>query len=122
MGTSIHKVAKEKLHKQNKLECGLATATMEAYIDERLCEEVRKYPHLYNSCMKEYKDIYMGFNSWREIAQTLGKDEAYCRQRWKYICDRYVRATKTLKGRRDLAPLGQERYCNLERSACVRVK
>ncbi len=64
MGVSIHKVAKEKLHKQNKPECGLATATMEAYIDERLCEEVRKY----NCSMKEYKDIYMGFNSWREIA------------------------------------------------------
>ncbi len=36
MGVSIHKVAEEKLHKQNKLECRLATATMEAYIDERL--------------------------------------------------------------------------------------
>ncbi len=52
MGVSIHKVAEEKLHKQNKPECGLATAAMEAYIDERLCEEVRKYPHLYNCSMK----------------------------------------------------------------------
>ncbi len=43
---------------------------MEAYIDERLCEEVRKYPHLYNCGMKKYKYIYMGFNSWRENAQT----------------------------------------------------
>ncbi len=52
-------------------ECGLATTTMEVYIDERLCEEVRKYPPLYNYSMKEYKDIYMGFNSWHEIEQTL---------------------------------------------------
>ncbi len=80
MGASIHKVAEEKLHKQNKPECGLATATMEAYIDERLCEEVRKYPHLYNCGMKVYKDIYMGFNSWQEIVQALAPLglERYC--------------------------------------------
>ena len=55
-----------------------ATATMEAYIDERLCEEVRKYPHLYNSSMKEYKDVYMGCNSWREIAQNCACVERLC--------------------------------------------
>ncbi len=32
MGVLIHKVDGEKLHKQNKPECGLATAKMEAYI------------------------------------------------------------------------------------------
>ncbi|ROL45775.1 hypothetical protein DPX16_11470 [Anabarilius grahami] len=32
-----------------------ATATIEAYIDERLSEEVGKYPHLYNSSIKEYR-------------------------------------------------------------------
>ncbi len=63
MGVSIQ-IAEEKLHKQNKPECRLTTATIEAYIDERLCEEVRKYPHLYNCGMKKYKDINMGFNSW----------------------------------------------------------
>ncbi len=63
----IHKVAEEKLPKQNKSKCGLATAEMEAYIDERLCEKVRKYPHLYNCSMKECKDIFMGFDSWWEI-------------------------------------------------------
>ncbi len=78
MGVSIHKVAEEKLHKQNKPERRLATATMEAYIDKILCEEVRKYPHLNNCSMKEYKDIYMDFNSWREIAQTLLGQERYC--------------------------------------------
>ncbi len=44
---------------------------MKAYIGERLCKEVRKYPHLYNCSMKQYKDIYMGYNSWIEIVQTL---------------------------------------------------
>ncbi len=53
-----------------------------------LCEYVRKYPNFYKCSMKEYKDMYVSFNSWREIVQTL-------------------------------VPLGQERYCNLEQSACV---
>jgi len=50
-----------------------ATAKVEAYIDERLCEKVRKY--LYNSCMKEYKDVY---NSWREIVQNCACVERLC--------------------------------------------
>jgi len=55
-----------------------ATATMKAYVDNRLCEEVRKYPHLYNSSMKEYKYIYMGCNSWREIAQNCAYIKRLC--------------------------------------------
>ncbi|CAM4715454.1 unnamed protein product [Leuciscus chuanchicus] len=72
---------------------------MESYEDEILCEEVRKYPHLYNSSLKDYKDAHMACNSWREIAQALGKDEILCRQRWKYLRDRYVKAAKMLKGK-----------------------
>jgi len=54
-----------------------AAAMMEAYIDERLCEEVRKYPHLYCS-MKGHKYIYMGWNSWREIAQNCACVKFLC--------------------------------------------
>ncbi len=63
MGVSIQKVAEEKLHKQKKTKCRLATATIEAYIDERLCEEAIKYPNLSYCSMEEYKDVYIGFNS-----------------------------------------------------------
>ncbi len=73
MGVSIRKVAEEKLHKRNKPECEIATATMEAYIDERLCEEIRKDPQLYYFMLQLHKDIYMGFNSWRDIVQTLAR-------------------------------------------------
>lgn len=55
-----------------------ATATIEAYRDERLCEEVMKYPHFYNSSMKEYKCIYVDYNSWREIAQNWACVERLC--------------------------------------------
>ncbi|ROI15951.1 hypothetical protein DPX16_14163 [Anabarilius grahami] len=77
-GASIHKVVEEKLHKQNRPERMQATATKEAYIDERLCKEVRKYPHLYNCSMKEYKDVYMGCNSWREIVQNCSCVDRQC--------------------------------------------
>ncbi len=97
MGVSIHKVAEEKLHKQNKPECGLATATVEAYIDERLCEEVRKYPHLYNCSMKKYKD--MDFNLWREIAQTLALlgQEKYCNLAQSAYVERLCTRTSQMK-------------------------
>ncbi|XP_064165316.1 delta-aminolevulinic acid dehydratase isoform X1 [Anguilla rostrata] len=72
---------------------------MDARFEERLCEEIRRYPHLYNSSLTKYKDSRTALNSWREIAQTLGRDEDACRQKWKYLRDRYVKAKRKLKGR-----------------------
>ncbi|XP_042262774.1 uncharacterized protein LOC121894316 [Thunnus maccoyii] len=72
---------------------------MEAEFEERLCEEVRRYPHLYNSSFKQHKDSQMCNTSWREIAQSLGKEEAMCRQKWKYLKIQFVKAKKKLKGR-----------------------
>lgn len=71
---------------------------MFASFEERLCEQIRRYPHIYNS--REYKDNQLLLEAWREIAQTLGRDEFVCRQKWKYLRDRYVRAKRKLKGRR----------------------
>jgi len=39
--------------------------------DELLIDAVRGYPHLYNSSMKEYKDVQMKENSWREIGLLM---------------------------------------------------
>lgn len=39
--------------------------------DELLIDAVRDYPHLYNSILKEYKDIQMKENSWTEIASVM---------------------------------------------------
>ncbi|XP_028651188.1 transcription factor Adf-1-like [Erpetoichthys calabaricus] len=67
--------------------------------EEQLCEVIRRYPHLYNPTLKAYRDSQMCINSWREIAQTLGEDERVCRQKWKYLRDRYVKAKKKLRGK-----------------------
>ncbi|XP_048858439.1 uncharacterized protein LOC125725517 [Brienomyrus brachyistius] len=69
-------------------------------LDERLCEAVRRNPHIYNASLKEHRDIFLCGNSWKQIAQTLGKDESYCRVRWKYLRDRYVKAKRKTAGRR----------------------
>ena len=60
----------------------------------RLAEQVRLHKHLYDSSLKEHKDNQMGLNSWKEIAATLGKDEALCRKMWKNMRDRFVKAKK----------------------------
>ncbi|KAM9424406.1 uncharacterized protein KZ484_001271 [Pholidichthys leucotaenia] len=72
---------------------------MESLVDKKLCEEIRRYPHLYNSTLKEHKDIQMAANSWKEIATTVGKDENFCKQKWKYLRDRYVKAKRKMIGR-----------------------
>ncbi|XP_053169755.1 zinc finger and BTB domain-containing protein 40-like [Scomber japonicus] len=73
---------------------------MFASFEERLCEQIRRYPHIYNSSLREYKDNQLLLKSWRKVAQALGRDENFCRQKWKYLRDRYVRAKRKLKGRR----------------------
>ncbi|XP_072233445.1 uncharacterized protein [Leuresthes tenuis] len=70
---------------------------MDRKFDERLCKEVRGYPHLYNPSACFYKDQEKCKSSWREIAQTLGKEEWFCRNRWKALRDRFVRARKKLQ-------------------------
>ncbi|XP_062381232.1 transcription factor Adf-1-like [Sardina pilchardus] len=72
---------------------------MDIEFEERLCEEVRRYPHLYNPSLKQYKDLQACNKSWREISQTLGREEFLCRNKWKYLRDRFVKAKKKLRGR-----------------------
>ncbi|CAB1429593.1 unnamed protein product [Pleuronectes platessa] len=40
-------------------------------IEERLAEEVRKYDHLYNPSLTEYKDMQMACNSWKDISANV---------------------------------------------------
>lgn len=39
--------------------------------DELLIDAIRGYPHLYNSSLKEFKDVQMKENSWSEIAKIM---------------------------------------------------
>nr|XP_054593402.1 transcription factor Adf-1-like [Nothobranchius furzeri] len=66
--------------------------------EERLAEEVRKYEHLYNPSLKNYKDAQVIYNSWKEIARILEMDVEQCMKKWRSMRDKFVRMKKTLKG------------------------
>ena len=62
--------------------------------EERVCEEVRKYRHLYDRSVRDYTDGQMANNSWKEIARALESDEKHVRKTWKSMRDRYVKAKR----------------------------
>uniref|UniRef100_A0AAV2LDL5 MADF domain-containing protein n=1 Tax=Knipowitschia caucasica TaxID=637954 RepID=A0AAV2LDL5_KNICA len=78
------------------------------HVEERLCEEVRRYVHIYDANSRDYKDAQMTGNSWREISQTLGMDVAECQRRWKLVRDKFVRLKKKMVGRSGDAGDGQK--------------
>ncbi|KAM4577360.1 uncharacterized protein PAE49_007169 isoform 2-T2 [Odontesthes bonariensis] len=67
-------------------------------LEERLAEEVRRYEHLYNPSLAEYKDVQMSANSWTEISGNLDMPVPDCLKLWRKIRDKYVRQKKMMKG------------------------
>ena len=67
--------------------------------EERIAEEVRKYPHLFNTSIKDYKDARMTANSWRSISAAVELDPKDCATRWRRLRDKFVRAKRTFKSR-----------------------
>ena len=65
-----------------------------ADVDARLAEEVQKYNHLYESSLKEYKDSVRTSNSWKEIADSIGEEVEFCKKKWRYMRESFVRAKK----------------------------
>ncbi|XP_071452665.1 uncharacterized protein [Hetaerina americana] len=58
----------------------------------RLIEEVRKRPYLYDISLDEYKDIRKKDNSWAEIAQILNSDCLTVKKNWKKLRDCFRQA------------------------------
>ena len=67
--------------------------------EERIAEEVRKYPHLFNTSIKDYKDARMTANSWRSISAAVELDPKDCAKRWRSLWDKFVRAKRTFKSK-----------------------
>nr|XP_019935123.1 PREDICTED: transcription factor Adf-1-like [Paralichthys olivaceus] len=84
-----------KRKKEEEVDGGLGGIELET----RLSEQVRLHRHLYDHSMREHRDHHMAQRSWGKIAQTLGKDEVFCRKVWKNLRDRYVRAKKRVHAR-----------------------
>ena len=46
--------------------------------EERLAEEIRKFPCLYDKSNEGYKEKDRKKNAWREVENTLGHEEGTC--------------------------------------------
>src|SRR4029434_4008224 len=84
-----------KIHKKNFRRCRSRTYTyiymsMITNIEERIAEEVRKNPHLYNTPLKDYKDARITANS-----AAVELDTKDCVMRWRRLRDKFVRAKQT---------------------------
>ena len=66
--------------------------------DCKIVEEVQKYRNLYESSLREHKDIARATNSGKETVGTLEVDVDICKKRWK--CIRVIRANKKKNERR----------------------
>ncbi|XP_038135546.1 uncharacterized protein LOC119779815 [Cyprinodon tularosa] len=70
-------------------------------LEERICEEVRKYPHLYDSRSPHHKDSKYSSNAWREIARNVGLDTAEAVRRWKNARDKFVRQRRDMRAKKN---------------------
>ena len=68
-------------------------------LEGKLIEGVQKYPHLYDSSLKEYRDSIRIQNSWQEIARNLSIEIDLAKKKWKYIRESYVKSKKIAKGK-----------------------
>lgn len=61
-------------------------------MEDRICEMVRGYIHLYDSTVAGHSDKQRCKNSWEEIANALGLSPKDVQTKWNLARDRYVRA------------------------------
>ncbi|KAM4569685.1 uncharacterized protein PAE49_009053 [Odontesthes bonariensis] len=69
-------------------------------LEERICEEVRKYPHLYDFRSPHHKDSAYSSSSWREIATNVGLDTAETVRKWKNARDKFVRQRRDMRAKK----------------------
>ena len=61
-------------------------------MEEKVCELVRGYIHLYDATMPGHRDKQRCRNSWEEIASAVGLPVKTVQNKWCLARDRYVRA------------------------------
>ncbi|XP_050313471.1 transcription factor Adf-1-like [Anthonomus grandis grandis] len=54
-------------------------------------EEVSKYPQLYDHGNKDFRNIDIQENIWKNISDAIRKDRELCKSRWKNIRDNYLK-------------------------------
>lgn len=75
--------------------------------EAKLCQEVHKYPHLYDSSLTEYRDPIKIQNTWSIIAEKLTTDVNAVKKKWKYLRECYVKSRKSAQRRNSEGRLGK---------------
>ncbi|KAK0148629.1 hypothetical protein N1851_011024 [Merluccius polli] len=65
--------------------------------EEKLCEQIRVYQHLYDSSTQLHSNRNALENAWREVAIAMGKTVKQVKTDWKAVRDKYARAHKKWK-------------------------
>ncbi|XP_067626570.1 uncharacterized protein [Eurosta solidaginis] len=63
-------------------------------IDEKLIEEVRKMPIIYNLGLEDYKNTKKKELAWRQVSSAM-QSEGKCKKRWKGLRDSYKRIKRS---------------------------
>ncbi|KAK2854174.1 hypothetical protein Q5P01_006835 [Channa striata] len=74
-------------------------------VEKRLAELIRDHPNLYDPSRRDYKDTGKGHQSWKEIADAMGKSEEEVKLKWKNLRDKFCKAKKRIS-KRNVSPLG----------------
>ena len=61
-------------------------------LEERICELVRGYPHLFDCTVPGHRDKQKCMNSWEEIALAVELPVKNVQKKWNLARDRFVRA------------------------------
>ncbi|XP_007259095.3 uncharacterized protein LOC103030825 [Astyanax mexicanus] len=65
--------------------------------ERKLAELVRSYPHLYDRSRREFRDVHVFADSWREIANKLGGDDPVeCKVTWSNLRKKFSKARKRM--------------------------
>ena len=65
--------------------------------EEKLCEQIRFYQHLYDGSAQLHSNRNALENAWGEVARVMGKIVKQVKTDWKAVRDKYARAHKKWK-------------------------
>ena len=65
--------------------------------EEKLCEQIRLYQHMYDTSSVLHSNKNALENAWREVATAMEKSVAKVKSDWKAVRDKYTRAHKKWK-------------------------
>ncbi|KAK0152029.1 hypothetical protein N1851_006600 [Merluccius polli] len=90
-------------------------------VEEKVCELVRGYIHLYDATVPGHRNRQRCKNSWEEIASALDLSVKQVKNRWNLARDRFVRAHSKAMAKKSGDAAGGPQHPILQRLAWLKV-